>query len=605
MPIVAGVGPANASNQSTSISITLAGCTAGRSVMILVSWRDLGSTDVSSVTCTGETVTSLTSKERDAPREQSFRWYRIESLASGGSKQVDVVMPTSVNVSATLYEFSGMAAGAADAVGTPATGSSGTQPTANVTTSTDNCAIFAVGSNEAGSLTPSTAGYVDWDHPGPWFFSDVAHNVGVGAAGSKSMSFNTASSAWWAFLLAMPEATGGAADESIARAAFPAAVATDDEVSTEARWVASQLRYPVAQMTAAATVVATGSRASTVNGMAPTQPPVESDVDVTWLVAPTAEDVGGGVVEAGAGRSVALGFAAADAASFEATSTRGVALGQAAAASADIEVGAGGALGRAQAAAFGEDANVGSTVPGPGAAIGRGQATAVGLTLEAPAAAALGRGQAAAPAADIEAAAGGAVARAQDSVASVTIQAGTSGALGRGQAAAGGAEFEVGGGSALARAQAAATGEDAFGNLSVPGAGRALARGQAAAVGVVVEGVAAAAIGRAMASAAATTLEARAAAAAAIATARAPGFPLEAATGAAIGRAQAQAAATLSQVGAGAALARAVAASAGAAPPALASSGRRGGTSEQFQDDRRGNVQTLVRANVQRHTRKN
>ena len=212
---------------------------------------------------------------------------------------------------------------------------------------------------------------------------------------------------------------------------------------------------------------------------------------------------------------------------------------------------AGAALSRSQAAAPGEDANVGSVVSGAGVAQGRTTAVAVGVAIDAVAARSDSRTVARAAGAGLEASATRADARS------------TAAAVGRAQETAQGASQARSAGVAPAsvtdaavgradgRGAASSTGEDAFGNLSVPGTGRAASRSQAVAVGLAVEATAARALAQAQASSQAVALAAAAGASAAIAQARAGGFPVEAAAGAAIARAQAAAVATERAISAG------------------------------------------------------
>ena len=185
-------------------SVTVAGATAGRLLLILVEWYD--ATSISTITCPGEAITArgsvMTGHTGDALAKSA--WYTIDALAGSGDKTVTVVLSDSAAFSfaVTAWELSGNDASPYDN-STTATGS--TTATTSLTTTAANSAIFAVCTSN--STKPSAGSdYIAEDGPNVLGFDNCEYDLDAGAAGSKTVDFGGSLGSWGIHAIAIKAA---------------------------------------------------------------------------------------------------------------------------------------------------------------------------------------------------------------------------------------------------------------------------------------------------------------------------------------------------------------------------------------------------------------
>lgn len=167
-------------------------CTAGNSVVVCIRWYNV--VTVSSITCSGETVTLVGSPAVNGLRCSQFAV--INNVASTASKTVDVTLSGSAsNISICLVEFSGAkTSGIAGAHPAASTGTSA-NPSHSVTTTADNSAIVGILMSNISGATPGT-GYSNLSFNTWWSYEYGQYDADVGAAGAKTVNWTMSSEAW-------------------------------------------------------------------------------------------------------------------------------------------------------------------------------------------------------------------------------------------------------------------------------------------------------------------------------------------------------------------------------------------------------------------------
>lgn len=211
-----------ATESTGTITLNLGTLSAGDGVIVGVSMLDSTSRTVSSVTCSGESMTAtaaITRVTTGSGCAGSVQFFYLAGVASGGSKTVTVTLSTSTNT-ADAFAFAVDGSIEFD-TGTDqvATGSS-TSQSVSLTTSADNAIIVAIGlSGYANGDLTEGSGYIgialaNWD--GNYHGE---YDLDVGAAGSKTATMTTAGSGPWAIKAAAFIAPGSvvAADQNAFR----------------------------------------------------------------------------------------------------------------------------------------------------------------------------------------------------------------------------------------------------------------------------------------------------------------------------------------------------------------------------------------------------
>jgi len=199
MAFSAGVGPAsNNQGSGTSLAATLTGTTAGRHLVIGIGWESGGSSNLVSLTCSGETVVLVGSPVAASARIQLAY---IAELASGGSKTITATFSTSTAAYMFVREFAG--GDPSDFLDASNTGSAtSTNPSISLTTTTDNCLIVGVETNTTGNPSPGS-GYTDFGVSNGWsVFFEGEYDLDAGSAGAKTVDWSNASSTPWAIAAA-------------------------------------------------------------------------------------------------------------------------------------------------------------------------------------------------------------------------------------------------------------------------------------------------------------------------------------------------------------------------------------------------------------------
>lgn len=167
-------------------------CTAGNSVVVCIRWYNV--VTISSITCSGETVTLVGSPAVNGTRCSQFAV--INNVASTASKTVDVTLSgTAANVSICLVEFSGAkTSGIAGAHPAASTGTSA-NPSHSITTTADNSAIVGILMSNISGATPGS-GYTTLSFNTWWSYEYGQYDADVGAAGAKTVNWTMSSEAW-------------------------------------------------------------------------------------------------------------------------------------------------------------------------------------------------------------------------------------------------------------------------------------------------------------------------------------------------------------------------------------------------------------------------
>lgn len=195
MPFTLGAGPSTANTGSgTSLGVTLAGTTAGRSVIVGVCWESTTIT-LNSVTCTGESVNLVGSPTTGGGARVQLAY--VAELSSGGSKTFTANFSSSVaGAGIFAIEFAGGLASSFLDTSVNAT-ATGTNPSTTLTTGQNNCLVIGVQVNTTGVAT-SGAGYTNIAGTSSWSkFFKAQYKLDAGAAGSNTVDWSNASSNTW------------------------------------------------------------------------------------------------------------------------------------------------------------------------------------------------------------------------------------------------------------------------------------------------------------------------------------------------------------------------------------------------------------------------
>ena len=193
-------------NGTVSTRDVVRSVTSGNLCLISIRWY--GTATVSSVTCSGETVTLVGSAASGAPNAAKSQWAWF-TASSTASKTVTVTLSASANdIKLSFIEISGQAS---SPIGNSATATD--VSTANPSTSltaTANSAIYAVLMTGSLSTTPGTD-YTDLGIQGWWSEEEAEYDIDVGAAGSKTVNWTSNAATWHIDAIEIKVASGAGA----------------------------------------------------------------------------------------------------------------------------------------------------------------------------------------------------------------------------------------------------------------------------------------------------------------------------------------------------------------------------------------------------------
>jgi hypothetical protein len=186
------------SGGSTSTPSQAKACTAGNGLLICVRWYN--AVTISSITCTGETVTVVGSAFGNGTANQTARsqWAVINNIQSTATKTVNVTLSGSAaNATVSLHEVSGQnttsMVGARPAA---STGIATANPTHSLTTTAANSAIFGALMGSASSSTPG-ATYTTLAFTTFWSYEFGEYLLDAGAVGAKTVNWTNAATHDW------------------------------------------------------------------------------------------------------------------------------------------------------------------------------------------------------------------------------------------------------------------------------------------------------------------------------------------------------------------------------------------------------------------------
>lgn len=190
---------------SSPAIITLNGTTAGRSLILALSWTN-SSVTISSVTCNGEAnLTAISTPFVNAALfgGEVLQFFYLSNITTGGNKTITVTFSTDVTCTAAAYEFSGGNVSDWYDAGTIATATgSSTTATCTVTTGSANDLIIAIVAAENSDPTALGASYVVITIANPNDFVNGEYNLDVGVAGAKTVSMDVAGGGDWSIIAA-------------------------------------------------------------------------------------------------------------------------------------------------------------------------------------------------------------------------------------------------------------------------------------------------------------------------------------------------------------------------------------------------------------------
>ena len=173
--------------------VTLAGCTAGRSLVILASWTKDSKT-ITSAVCSGETVDIHGSPYGNASLGYDQQMLSIKQLQGSGDKTITITLSGTAyanNVLMATEFIGGDTTTWFEAVST-AQGNS-TNPAVSHTTLTDNALVMAIMSDGVGSTTAGS-GFTLIDPSYAFVWGE--YDLDAESAGAKTVSFTSASAQW-------------------------------------------------------------------------------------------------------------------------------------------------------------------------------------------------------------------------------------------------------------------------------------------------------------------------------------------------------------------------------------------------------------------------
>ena len=212
MTIAKGVGPANPSrddDENNTGSMTLNGCTAGRTVVGAVIFRGTTQT-VSSLTCSGETV-NLIGSIFSTGLDSRIQMFYTDPLASGGNKTFNLTLSAAaLSLQMNALELYGDGDVVLDVNGS---GTGTGSHSITLTGVADNAAIvaFATSNQEDPDTNPGTTPltYVGIPMNNTNQLDGGEYVLDAGSAGNKTVNFNIASGTWGIKAASFVESGGG------------------------------------------------------------------------------------------------------------------------------------------------------------------------------------------------------------------------------------------------------------------------------------------------------------------------------------------------------------------------------------------------------------
>jgi len=195
--ITRGVGPVSGNIAGSPVStFSLNSTTIGRMIVIVIGISASSSTTITSINISGEAdATRVTAANMTANGDLYSIWY-LGNNTAGGNKTITVNFSANTDAAMIAVEYAGQdAATQLDATATPTSGTTG-DPTISITTATAGDLIVTACSTNGGKPTVPS-GYTTLSLSNPGYYGDAADNVGVGAAGSKSVVWTDGLNASW------------------------------------------------------------------------------------------------------------------------------------------------------------------------------------------------------------------------------------------------------------------------------------------------------------------------------------------------------------------------------------------------------------------------
>lgn len=173
-------------------------CTAGNSLLVIIRWYN--AVTVSSIACSGETITLVGSAQGNGALNASARtqFAVINNISSTASKTIDVTYSgAAANSTVSCVEFSGAnTSGIAGAHPAAATGTASTNPSHSVTTTAaDSLIVGALMSSASGATVG--AGYTTLGFGSFWSFEfGECSTATTGATGAKTVDWTNGAADW-------------------------------------------------------------------------------------------------------------------------------------------------------------------------------------------------------------------------------------------------------------------------------------------------------------------------------------------------------------------------------------------------------------------------
>lgn len=172
--------------------------TSGNSLIAIYVWR--GTSTVTSVTTNhSQTLTSTGTSVYNSIGDMTAQMFYLGNVTTTGSTTITGVLnPGGTARSLYIYEISGGNTSSFFDKQVNANGLTG-DPTLSLTTANNNETIFAVaiGDFGTGNLGATGTGYVLIDMANIWSYNDGEYNLGVGSAGSKTVTMTSPGSTTW------------------------------------------------------------------------------------------------------------------------------------------------------------------------------------------------------------------------------------------------------------------------------------------------------------------------------------------------------------------------------------------------------------------------
>jgi len=182
----------------TTISVTYAGLTAGRGIVIGVVWYHATAT-ISSITLTSEANATLlagTLVRNAALNDTALQIAHLREITVGGTKTITATLSATPSAGAIFaQEYSGQdTVDFSDAATNTGTGNSA-NPSITVTTNTDNDLIYSINVTNAEAQTAG-AGFTLVSTNTAFWWEATEDDVDVGVAGAKTVPWTHAAGDW-------------------------------------------------------------------------------------------------------------------------------------------------------------------------------------------------------------------------------------------------------------------------------------------------------------------------------------------------------------------------------------------------------------------------